>query len=204
MRSRNHGMRGSRGQSLVETALMVPLLLIVIMNALNVGYFFFVTVNLTAAVRSGLEYSMMGPGAPGTTNYPPAATGLNPVATLIYNDMTGAVQNATSATVQICSPSVLIGTPPTGTSGTPPLANCLICTSLSNCNSGGSASTGALATFVPDADPNTAVVLNRVDVQYTFDPLIPGGLFNLMTIAGAYNSGTKKYTFYRHAEMRAN
>jgi len=197
-------MRNSRGQSLVEVALMLPLMLIVIMNALNLGYFFFVTVNLTAAARAGIEYSIMGPGAPGTTNYPCAAssaTGCSApyVSTLIYYDMTGAIQNAANATVQICSPSILRGTPPTGTAGG--LANCIKCTNSTTC---AAATTGANATFVPDADPNAAFVLNRVDIQYTFSPLIPGGLFNLMRIAAVYNSSTGQYTFYRHVEMRAN
>ena len=57
---------------------------------------------------------------------------------------------------------------------------------------------------VPDPDPeNATFVLNRVDVQYSFPPLIPGSPFNLILIGSLYNAGTGQYTFYRHVEMRA-
>jgi Flp pilus assembly protein TadG len=193
-------MKGCRGQALLETALMIPLMLLVVLNALNLGYFFFVTVNLTAATRTGAEYSMLGPGAPGTTNYPPANTGSMPVTALIYQDLTGAVWNAGNATIQVCSPSVIVSG--AGPSGTPVRANCVICTSSATCSSA-TGTTGASATFVPDTDPEAAFVLNRVDVQYSFPPLIPGSPFNLVLIGNLYNSGTGQYTFYRHIEMRA-
>ncbi len=35
--------RSTRGQSLVETALMLPLLILVVLNVVNLGYFFLVT-----------------------------------------------------------------------------------------------------------------------------------------------------------------
>jgi Flp pilus assembly protein TadG len=193
-------VRDSQGQSLVETALMVPLMLIVVLNALNLGYFFFVTVNLAAATRTGAEYAMLGPGSPGTTNYPPANTGSMPVTALIYQDLTGAVWNAGNATIQVCSPSVIVGG--TGTSGTPVRTNCVKCTSSATCSSA-TGTTGASATFVPSSDPEAAFVLNRVDVQYSFPPLIPGSPFNLILIGNLYNTGTGQYTFYRHIEMRA-
>jgi Flp pilus assembly protein TadG len=188
-------VRDSRGQSLVETALMVPLMLIVVLNALNLGYFFFVTVNLAGATRTGAEYSVIGPGSPSTTNYPSANTGSLPVSALIYQDLTGAVWNAGNATIQVCSAGL-------GTSGTPVRANCVKCTSSATCSSA-TATAGASATFVPDPDPEAAFVLNRVDVQYSFPPLIPGSPFNLILIGNLYNAGTGQYTFYRHVEMRA-
>lgn len=194
--------RDARGQSLLETALMMPIMLMLVLNVVNLGYFIFVTVNLTAATRAAAEYAIMGPGAPGTTSYP-NATGTRSVAALIYNDMTGAIQGATNSTVQICSPSILIGNSGTsgGTGGTPILANCVLCTNSTSC---AAPTTGANATFVPDADPETNFVLARVDVKYTFSPLIPGRPFNIITIANLYNSSTGQYTFYRHIEMRAN
>src|SRR5581483_4215825 len=39
--------RRARGQSLVETALMLPLLLLVVFNVVNLAYFFLVVINLT-------------------------------------------------------------------------------------------------------------------------------------------------------------
>jgi Flp pilus assembly protein TadG len=190
----------SEGQALLETALMTPLMLIVVLNAMNLGYFFFVTLNLTAATRTGAEYSMLGPGSPGTTNYPPANTGTSPVTALIYQDLTGAVWNPGNATIQVCTPSLLVSG--AGPSGSPVRANCVICTSSATCSSA-TATTGASATFVPDSDPEAAFVLNRVDVQYSFPPLIPGSPFNLVLIGNLYKPGTGQYTFYRHIEMRA-
>ena len=196
-------IKDQRGQALLETALMMPLMLILVLNALNLGYFFFVTTNLAAATRTGALYAIVGPGSPGTTSYPSANTGTLPVTALIYQDLAGAVwttPNSANVTIQVCSPSVIVGG--TGTSGSPALANCVQCTSSATCSSA-SGTTGANATFVPDADPNPTFVLNRVDVQYSFPPLIPGSPFNLILIGSLYNSGTGQYTFYRHVEMRA-
>jgi Flp pilus assembly protein TadG len=204
IRIANPCKRNSRGQSLVETALMLPIMLMVVLNALNIGYFLFVVVNLAGATRTGAEYSIVGPGSAGATNYPAANTGGLPVTTLIYQDLTGAVWNATSATIQVCSPSV----PVAGNSGTSGgsgnvRANCVLCTSLASCSSA-SGTTGASATFVPDPDPeNSTFVLNRIDVKYSFPPLIPGTPFNLVLMGNLFNSGTGLYTFYRHIEMRA-
>jgi len=188
---------------LVETALMLPIMLIVVLNALNIGYFLFVVVHLAGATRIGAEYSMIGPGSPGTTNYPAANTGTLPVTTLVYQDLTGAVWNATNTTIQVCSPSVIVsGTGTSGTSGNV-RSNCVRCTSSATCSSA-TGTTGATATDVPDPDPeNATFVLNRVDVSYSFPPLIPGSPFNLVLMGNLFNSGTGQYTFHRFIEMRA-
>jgi len=192
--------KSSRGQSLVETILMMPLMLGVILNAVNLGYFFFVTINLTGATRTAAEYSMIGPNSPGTTAYPPACNkaavcaGAGPnVTDLLYQHLTGAVGNATTATVQVCSAS--LGTNGTGSSTA---ANCVVCTSSSSTSCTSTTLSGA----TPDADPEAPTyVLNRVDVKYQFKPLIPGTVFNLVLLNTAFSSG--QYTFYRHIEMRA-
>jgi hypothetical protein len=44
-------------------------------------------------------------------------------------------------------------------------------------------------------------VTSRVDVTYSFPPLIPGTPFNLVLAGSAFSSG--QYTFNRHIEMRA-
>jgi hypothetical protein len=186
---------------MLEAVLMMPLMLGVVLNAINLGYFFFVTVNLTGAARTAAQYSVIGPNSPGTTAYPPACgscTGAGPtVSSLLYQDLTGAVANATSATITVCSPSIVIGTSGT-TSG---YANCVTCTSSTSC---GAAAAGSSASS--NLDPESATsgfVLNRVKVQYSFRPLIPGTVFNLILVTSAFNSGTGQYTFYRQVEMRA-
>ena len=94
--------RDSRGQSLVETTLMIPLLLLLILNAVNVGYFLLVTLNLTSATRNGIEYAIQGSSTPSNTSLPtvtgsPATT----VSSLISAEL-GAL-NAGTLQVQICS-----------------------------------------------------------------------------------------------------
>ncbi|MBV9623178.1 MAG: pilus assembly protein [Acidobacteria bacterium] len=194
---KSKSLKSCRGQSLLETALIMPLMLTLVLNTVNLGYFFFVIVNLTSATRSGAEYSMMGPNSASNINYPPATTPSSlSVATLMYRELTGAVWNAANTTVQICSPSVLVS----GTGTTSGYANCAKCTS-SAC---GSPTTTAGSSSTSDLDPESPTfVLNRVDVQYSFPPLIPGTPWNLILIGNLYNSGTGQYTFYRHIEMRA-
>jgi len=58
------GRRREQGQSIVETILMMPVLLLFLLNAVNFGYFFFVATNLAAAPRIGVEYSIMGGATP--------------------------------------------------------------------------------------------------------------------------------------------
>src|SRR5438067_3098897 len=168
LRKRRKGMckahswlRDHRGQALLETALMMPLMLILVLNAMNLGYFFFVTTNLAAATRTGALYSIVGPGSPGTTNYPSANTGSLPVTTLIYQELTGAVwttPNSANVTIQVCSAG--LGT--AGGSGSV-RSNCVSCNSSATCSSQ-TAGSGASATFVPDFDPeNATFVLNRVN-----------------------------------------
>lgn len=55
-RARKGLTRCSSGQALLETALVLPVLLALIFNVINFGYFFLVPLNLSAAPRSGVEY----------------------------------------------------------------------------------------------------------------------------------------------------
>jgi Flp pilus assembly protein TadG len=49
--------RCTSGQALLETALVLPLLLALIFNVINFGYFFFVALNSPSAARAGMECS---------------------------------------------------------------------------------------------------------------------------------------------------
>src|SRR5213078_1779909 len=145
--------KDSRGQSLVETALMVPFLILLLLNAVNFGYFFLVIVNLTGAARSSALYSIEGsytpyaqqePGSGGST----PTTSPGTVTYTAYQDLTGAVWNPTGASVQVCS-QMNTNSSGSGVNGTGSgqIANCETCTS-SSC---GSAGAGTLST--PSADP---------------------------------------------------
>src|SRR2546429_4552451 len=70
-----HGRRfkGQEGQSLVETALTLPLLLGIGFNIINWGYLWFMVLALSAAPRMGVQYATQG-GAAGKATAPPTAT----------------------------------------------------------------------------------------------------------------------------------
>ena len=162
------------GQSLVETALVLPLFLLITFNAVNFGYFFFVAVNLASAPREGVEYSIQGFATPSQLSLasPGPTTNAASVSWLTYQDMT-ALNLSANAQVQVCSK--LLGLSAPGT------ANCV--------------QFGGGSFPAPAADPEpTAFVLHRVDVRYTVNPLIPGSLFGLII---------PTTTFHRQVSMRA-
>jgi hypothetical protein len=184
-------IRGSRGQSLVGTALMIPLLLLLILNAVNVGYFFLVTLNLTSATRSGIEYAIEGSSTPSNGSLPTAVSpsAATTVSSLISAEL-GSL-NAGTLQVQICSLNLGSST------ASPPLSNC------QTTSNGGSFPS-------PDPDPewskSPGFALNRVDVSYKFNTLIPATPFNLIVASFptcSSNNGSVSCTFVRHAEMRA-
>ncbi len=187
----------SRGQSLVETVLMLPLLVLLVLNVVNLGYFFLVIVNLTGTARSSTLYSIEGSYTPYATQEP-GSGGSTPtttpgtVAYTAYQDMTGAVGNPTGASVQVCTQVNINSGTGSGVNGTGSgqIANCETCTS-SGC---GAAGAGTLST--PSADPEApSFVLNQVDIQYTFNTLFPGRIFNLPLQASAMcNAGTCIFT----------
>ena len=185
-----------RGQSLLETALLMPLVLLIVLNVVNFGYFFVVAVNLAAAPRSGVLYSIMGFSTPGALSLPNAGppSTANTVSYLSQQDMTGAINNPTSATLQVCSITVgLAGT------GVNTKSLCVSCTGTT-CGSAGAGSP------VPSADPEAPnFILHRVDVTYSFSPLIQGTPFGLSLLpmtACSSSGGNVTCTFHRQVSMR--
>ena len=191
--------RSDSVQSLLETALIMPVLVLIVLNAINFGYFFLMALNLSAASRSSTLYSIMGSAAPPSTSFPQAGPTTAPLSVtyVAYQDLTGSVNNPSgNAAVQVCSPSV--GISGAGTTG-----------ETSSCSSFPSGTTFP----APDADPelnagNTApaFILQRVDVKYAFTPPIPSFPFNLLVLltpaCTTDTGGNVICTFYRHAEMR--
>ena len=165
----------NEGQSLLEAAFVIPFLLIFAFNAINMGYFFFVYLNMATAPRQGAEYSIQGSTTLYGTNYPSADT----VNTLVQAGTGGSLPNGSSTPTRVCT--VALGLSGSGTTQVP------------NCNSYG---TGTGNFTAVDADPEAPlIVLNRVDVQYTVSPLIPGTLFNLVF--------PNSLTFHKYVYMRA-
>jgi Flp pilus assembly protein TadG len=190
--------RNCSGQALIETALILPLLLTIVLNAVNFAYFFLMALNITGAARSGTIYSVMGNSTPAAMAYPKAgpATTSTTVSYLAYQDLTGAVLSpSTQGGVQVCSSSIGI-------------LNAASKTMQTSCTSYGSV--GSFPSAEPDPELNAgstapAFLLNRVDVAYQFSPPIPLTPFNaLLLLASNCSSsgGTVTCTFYRHAVMR--
>jgi hypothetical protein len=185
--------KNSRGQSLVETALMLPLLILLVLNVVNLGYFFLVITNLTGAARSGTEYASLGTSSPAATPPPSPgpATGTNGNSTVTYvvqQDMTGALWSPTGSNTQIQICSSVLGFQAGG------LPNCETCTGTS-CGAAGA------GTPQPPADPESVFALHEVTINYTFNTLFPGTIFNIpLQASGMCNGGA--CTFVRRARMR--
>jgi hypothetical protein len=192
-------VRGDSGQALIETVLLVPLLLAIILNAVNFGYFFLMALNITSSARSSALYSIMGSATPAAIVLPPAGatTNTNSVSYIAYQDLTGAVYSPSSnAGVQVCSPSVGI-------------LNAGTVNQQSQCTTFGSIGSFPTAGVDPELNSGStapAFLLNRIDVAYQFTPPIPFMPFNLIVLvspACTSSGGSVTCTFYRHAQMRA-
>jgi hypothetical protein len=194
--------RNSSGQALIETALVLPLLLTIVLNAVNFAFFFLMALNITAASRSSTIYSVMGGSTPSAIALPKGgpATTTTTVSYLALQDLTGAVYSpSTMAGVQVCSSSI----PPA-----PGILNAGTTNMQTRCASYGSV--GSFPSAEPDPELNAgstapAFLLNRVDVAYQFSPPIPVMPFNILVLAAPIctsSGGTVTCTFYRHVEMR--
>jgi Flp pilus assembly protein TadG len=162
------------GQSLLETAVAMPLLLGIAFNLINIGYFWFMVLTLAAAPRQGVQYSTQGGVAAANTQSPSATA----VSNLVYENMTNAAHGATTTntSVRVCSSTV-------GVDAT---------THVALCNSFGPAATFSAVA----ADPEAPVfVLHRVDVTYTVTPIIPGRAFNVVL--------PPNMAFHRQVSMRS-
>jgi Flp pilus assembly protein TadG len=141
------------GHSLVEFALLIPLLFLLIVNVVNFGAFFYAWITVANAARTGAQYRIMG-GA--TVNSPKA-----PTATQVYNIIstdTSSLHNSSSLAVRVC----------TNTAGT--IA----------CQTTGS---GTFTNPPADTRAEANLFVTAwVDVLYTYQPLIPAFNFPGMGI----------------------
>jgi len=86
------------GQALVEFALIVPLVLLLAVNAVNFGGFLFAWITVANAARAGAQYMILSSASPG----PPTAATLAQITTLVTNDVTSLLNRA-SVVVAICT-----------------------------------------------------------------------------------------------------
>jgi hypothetical protein len=196
-------VRGSSGQALVETILIVPLLLAIVLNAINFAYFALMALDITSTARTSGLYSIMGSATPAAIALPQAGplsctTPAKTVSDLACQDLTGAVYSpSTAAGFNICSPSVGV-------------LNAGTVNQQSQCTALGGLVVSFPTAAGPDPELNSgntapAFMLNRVDIAYQFTPLIPFMPFNLIVMtmpACTTSGGTVTCTFYRHTVMR--
>ncbi len=187
-------VRNSSGQALIETAIIVPLLLTIILNAVNFAFFFLMALNITASSRSSGIYSIMGGATPAAKPLPKAGpqTDSSTVSYLAYQDLTGAVSTPSTSNTGVNVCSSIVGTTGSGA------ATATSCTQVGT--GGGGFPTSAAA------DPEApSFLLGRVDVAYNFTPPLPFTVFNVfLLVSPVCNSsgGTVSCTFYRHVVMR--
>ena len=184
------------GQSLIETALLLPLILLFVFNAINFGYYFVVALHLASGPREGVQWAIQGGLTPvaGAT-LPPPGPPSSPltVSYLTYGDLATLNGSSTSA-INVCSISV-------AQEKNIPLNNPGTTTQSAPCESYGSAADPAFPAAA-DPDPESPLfVLQRVEVQYKVQPLI--GAMNLKVGGLDFGLLTPGLTFHRQVSMRA-
>lgn len=167
--------REDDGQSLLEVALFLPLLVLLAFFAVDYGYFFIVAANLSSASRNAAEYSVQGFESPGQSSLAPAGplTSATSVSALAVGDLSSLVSASTTTTVQVCSKAVGVNN------------------NLTECSAYGPTADA----YTPAADPEAPTfLLNRVDVTYTVHPPIPLSFFSHALVPSL--------TFHRAVSMR--
>lgn len=180
--------RGASGESLIEFVLLLPLLMLLVVNAVNWGAFIFSWITVTNAARTAAQYAILGGGSVGA---PSPASGTN-LSGLVTSDFASLVSGTTFSCpasagklcVVICDTENTTATPthmelwPTATTNFGTTTDC------------GSA----------PADP---IALNNyklisVDVKYFYTPPIP-----LFKFPGTgINLSLSSQTIHRQVQMR--
>jgi Flp pilus assembly protein TadG len=162
------------GQSLLETAVAIPLLLGVAFNIINFAYFWFMVLALSAAPRQGVQFLSQGGAAEANgTSLPAVSSVCDLVADNVGNGIMHSASLACGNTVQIrvCAANA---------------SGAVSCT-----NYGPS----LMTLSDPAADPEPLTFsLQRVDVVYQVRPIIPGGVFNAVV--------PSNLNFHRQVSMR--
>jgi Flp pilus assembly protein TadG len=170
-----HHKTSEKGQSLIEFALMLPLIFLLIVNAVNFGGYLYAGITVANAARAGAEYAIIG-GA--MASAPSPATNAQ-IAALVTNDILS-LPNKATAEIRICRNNNGVET----------------CTCMTGSCTGMTAG---------PADPENAgaaaalYVLRTVDVKYTYQPFIPLWDFPGLSI----HATLPATTIYRKSVMRS-
>ncbi len=166
-------MSASSGQSLIEFALILPLIVLLVVNVVNFGSFLYTWITVSNAARAGAQYMILAGASLGT----PREATANQITSLVQADL-ASLTNAAAATVTVC----------TNNNGTfEPISG----------GTGGGCSTSCNGAVCTDPEGGT-YVLATVDVTYNWTPPISGWEFPALHI-----HATLPYTtIHRTAVMR--
>lgn len=89
--------RANSGQSLIEFALVIPMLFLLFVNVVNFGGFFYGWITVANAARAAANYRIQGPKSMGSPTLP--GSGL--VTSLVTSDVRG-LRGAGTVVVRIC------------------------------------------------------------------------------------------------------
>src|ERR1700753_339718 len=110
---RRKGIRGAfledtRGQSLVELAVMMPIFVLLMCYAVDFGYFFLAAANIESSARQAAQYSILGYQGPAQSGLPNAGptTDTTSVAALAQDELASLVNSTTKTTIGVCSKSL--------------------------------------------------------------------------------------------------
>ena len=173
--------RSSSGSSLIEFALILPMLCVLFLNAVNFGGFIFAWITLANGARSGADYMVTGAQSIGS----PAPPSVAQITTVVTADVYSLLNRGT-AVVNACmhSPSDSASAWTWNVSGTA-------------CTSGYSAPTAESDTDRPEAYLYTT---GWVDVNYTYQPFIAAG--KIFPGLGLYITLPSNLVIHRRAIMR--
>jgi Flp pilus assembly protein TadG len=132
----------TKGQSLVEFALMVPFLFLLIVLVVNFGGFLYAWIAVANAARAGAQYAILGGASVGL---PATATGPQ-INTLVTNDVYSLL-GGTSPTVNVCKNDATV-------------APAVVTVLQGSCSS------------LPSDPEASSYVLYTVDVTYSYTPFI--------------------------------
>jgi len=114
---RRKGARGSllrdtRGQSLVEIAVMMPIFALLVCYAVDYGYFFLAAANIASSARMATQYSILGyqgPAQSGLANAGPVSDSSS-VASLASAELASLVNSANTTTIGVCTKALGMST----------------------------------------------------------------------------------------------
>ena len=195
MRSIRFGRQISKrqsGQAMIETILVLWFLMLpILLNAINMAYFFLAVLNLQSGSHKSNLYAIMGDASTNSLGLPPA-TGATSVSHMAYQDLLSAAVTNGNAAVRVCRAGAC------ATAGTTPAGY----------------SFPTLSSVDPEqnkAKTAPAFDLARIDIAYKWEPLIPGTIFNLGLGTGfplcgggsvSCRNADSSMVLHRYAEMR--